>query len=199
MAVPRSRATSTRDQILSATRAVLNRDGAGDLSTRSIAAEAGVNLSLIHYYFRSREGLLLAVLEQMNTELLQRQRRMYADPRTSLTDKWRQAARFYRGDLRSGYVRTLLEIAAAGYSSPKVAAAVRTIIRGWRELLTEVAAEALPRLGIGAVTPDEAASAIVSFWYGMELQHLLNVPEQEGRLWKTLDGIGRLLDRLETA
>jgi len=58
--------------------------------------EAQVNLSLIHYYFSSREGLLLALLERMDEELLERQRAMYGQPAVSLADKWRQAIEFYR-------------------------------------------------------------------------------------------------------
>ena len=67
----------------------------------------------------------------------------------------------------------------------------------WRNLLAEVAAEALPRLGITAVDPSEIASMIVSFWYGMDVQHLVGVTEEEGRLWQTLDTLGRLIERLE--
>ena len=51
----------------------------------------GVNLSLIHYYFGSRDGLLLAILEQMDADLLARQRAMYGRADSSLAAKWRQA------------------------------------------------------------------------------------------------------------
>src|SRR5438874_13813198 len=78
VAVRRAARVPTGDQILAAARTVLHRDGVARLSTRAVAAEAGVNLSLIHYYFRSREGLLLALLERMDADLVARQRSMYA-------------------------------------------------------------------------------------------------------------------------
>ena len=197
MAVSRRNAVSTRQQLLDAARAVLQRDGVAALSTRSVGAEAGVNLSLIHYYFGSRDGLLLAILEQMDADLLARQRAMYGQGETTLAEKWRQAVDFYRQDLESGYIRALMELASHGYTNAEMAERVRELMAGWRNLLAEVAAEALPRLGITAVDPSEIASMIVSFWYGMDVQHLLGVTEEEGRLWQTLDTLGRLIERLE--
>ena len=189
---------STRDLLLSAARTVLNRDGASGLSTRTVASEAGVNLSLIHYYFGSRDGLLLAVLDSVNRDLLARQHRMYERGDLSLAEKWQQAIEYYRKDLRSGYVRSLMEIIAHGYSNPEAAAAARALIDGWRQLMVQVAEEALTRLGITEVEPVEVASALVSFWYGMEMQHTLSTPEEEGKLWQTLDAIGRLIAKVES-
>jgi AcrR family transcriptional regulator len=51
--------------VAAATRCIIER-GHAALSTRAVAAAAGVNQSLIHYYFGTRERLMLAVLEQMN-------------------------------------------------------------------------------------------------------------------------------------
>jgi AcrR family transcriptional regulator len=198
MAMKRRDAAATRERILRSARVVLNRDGAAELSTRSVAAEAAVHLSLIHYYFESREGLLLAVLERMNQELLDRQRILYGSQDFSLAEKWRQAIDFYRQDLRSGYVRSLMELAGQGFANPRLGSAVRELMRGWRDLLEQVAAEALPRLGVTDIAPAEVASAIVTFWYGMELQHSLEISEDEGKLWQTVETLGRLIGRLET-
>ena len=191
-------AAATRERILRSARVVLNRDGAAELSTRSVAAEAAVHLSLIHYYFESREGLLLAVLERMNQELLDRQRILYGSQDFSLAEKWRQAIDFYRQDLRSGYVRSLMELAGQGFANPRLGSAVRELMRGWRDLLEQVAADTLPRLGVTDIAPAEVASAIVTFWYGMELQHSLEISEDEGKLWQTVETLGRLIGRLET-
>ena len=197
MATRTSQGQSTRELLLSAARTILNRDGAAGLSTRTVAAEAGVNLSLIHYYFGSRDGLLLAVLDRVNRDLLARQHRMYERNDLTLAQKWQQAIDFYRKDLRSGYVRSLMEIIAHGYSNPEAAAAARALIDGWRQLLVQAAEEALARLELPGVEATEVASAIVSFWYGMEMQHMLSTPEEEARLWQTLDAIGGLIAKLE--
>jgi hypothetical protein len=122
---------------------------------------------------------------------------MYAREDLGLAEKWRQAAAFYRQDLKSGYVRTLMELAGQGFANPRLGAAIRDLMKGWRDLLTEVAGEALPRLGLTDIPPNVVASAIVTYWYGMELQHSLGVAEEEGSLWQTVETLGRLIERLE--
>jgi AcrR family transcriptional regulator len=191
------RRPSTKDQILRAARLVLQRDGVAALAIRAVAAEAGVNLALVHYHFHSRDGLLLAVLEDLNTELLARQRGLYDRPSASLADQWCQAVDYYRHDLDSGYVRILLELAAHGYTNAEMAERVRAAMRGWQDLLHDVITEALQRFGIDVIGPDELTSIAVSFWYGMEMRHLLGVPESEGHLWRTLETIGKLIEQLE--
>jgi AcrR family transcriptional regulator len=188
---------STKDQILRAARHILHRDGVAALTIRAVAAEAGVNLALVHYHFHSRDGLLLAVLEDLNTELLTRQRSLYDQSHTSLADKWRQAIDYYRCDLDSGYVRILLELAAHGYANAQMAERVRAAMRGWQDLLHDVIAELLERQGIDLISADELTSVLASFWYGMELRHLLGVAESEGHMWRTLETIGRLIEQLE--
>src|SRR5262249_41822736 len=66
-----------REAIVSAARRCLIRLGQARLSTRAVATEASVNQSLIHYYFGTKDGLILAVLADMNQELLKRQAEMY--------------------------------------------------------------------------------------------------------------------------
>jgi hypothetical protein len=94
-------------------------------------------------------------------------------------------------------VRILLELAAHGYANAQMAERVRATMRGWQDLLHDVIAEALARFGIHALGPDELTSMLMSFWYGMELRHLLGVPEAEGHLWRTLDAIGKLIHQVE--
>jgi AcrR family transcriptional regulator len=190
-------ARSTKEQVLHAARSVLQRDGVGNLTIRSVATEADVNLALIHYHFHSRDGLLLAVLEDLNGDLLARQRGMYDRPDMTLADKWRQAVAFYHQDLESGYVRTLLELAAHGYTNPQMAERVRAVMGAWQDLLHDVIASTVQRLHITSVEPAELTSMVVSFWYGMEQRHLLGVSEEDGHMWQTLDTIGRLIERLE--
>ena len=164
-----------------------------------MAAEAGVNLSLIHYYFRSREGLLLALLERMDADLVARQRSMYARQDITLAEKWAEAIAFYRDDLKSGYVRTLLELAAYGYANRRIATEVRKILKRWRDLLAEAAAETLTGDLNVPLDPKEVGSMVTSYWLGMEMQHLLGVPEEEGALWKTAEKLGQLMGRWETS
>src|SRR5678816_4346948 len=68
---------TTRAAILRAARDRLVEVGYANLNVRDIAREAGVNHALIGYHFRGKQQLVLAVLDEANKQLLDRQARMY--------------------------------------------------------------------------------------------------------------------------
>jgi len=57
--------TDTRDKILQAAFTVLSREGYENTSVKEIAEEAGVAQGLVHYYFKSKQVLVLAVLAEV--------------------------------------------------------------------------------------------------------------------------------------
>ena len=166
--------------LLEAADACLQRTGYSGLSTRRVAEAAGAPLSQIHYHFRSKQGLMLALLEHKNSQLLQRQAAMVRSGEP-LWRRWEQACDFLEQDLRSGYVRILQEMIALGWSDAEVAAAVRRFLRGWYALITRMAQEAADRFGgLGPFTPAEAAGLIGHAFLGCEAMLLINFEEEEG-------------------
>jgi len=195
-AVPASENGSTRDAILAAALRILARDGYTKLTARAVAAEAGTNVALLNYYFGSKRKFLPELFDAIDTGKLARQRDLYDDPAPPLSAKWRQAVAFYRQDLADGYVRTLHELYALGYANPEIAARIQGRLNNWRALLEEVARRYLPDLGI-TLPPELMASAVTSFWLGMEMQHLAGASEEEGRFFATLNAIGDWLEARE--
>ena len=59
----------TEAKILEAARSVFIRHGTSGARMQEIAAEAGVNQALLHYYFRSKEQLSIAVFAQAASRL----------------------------------------------------------------------------------------------------------------------------------
>lgn len=58
---------STEDKIKEAARKLFTSSGFAAVTTRDIAAEAGINQALLHYYFRSKEKLFeIIMLENLN-------------------------------------------------------------------------------------------------------------------------------------
>ena len=55
--------TDTRERILQAAFDVLSREGYENTSIKQIAEQAGVAQGLVHYYFKSKQRLVLAVLQ----------------------------------------------------------------------------------------------------------------------------------------
>jgi AcrR family transcriptional regulator len=57
--------TDTREKILQAAFTVLSRQGYENTSIKEIAEQAGVAQGLVHYYFKSKQVLVLAVLAEV--------------------------------------------------------------------------------------------------------------------------------------
>ena len=91
--------TSTRSSILAAAKEALLCTGYTGLSTRRVADAAGVPLSQIHYHFGSKHNLVLAVLDEENRLLLERQQRLYG-AEMPLWQQWEQACDFLDDDMR---------------------------------------------------------------------------------------------------
>lgn len=64
----------TRARIILGARHVLEDGGIEALTTRRIAASANVRLATLHYYFDSKEAILLAVLDELVSDMASRYR-----------------------------------------------------------------------------------------------------------------------------
>jgi AcrR family transcriptional regulator len=183
----------TRSAILAAARSRLLAEGYANLSTRAVADAAGVPLSQIHYHFRSKRQLILAVLDAENARLLDRQREMFDDAQP-LWVRWERACDFLDQDIESGYVRILQEMFAAGWSDAEVAAALRGMIGGWFDLLADVASREIEQgADFGEFTAAEIAALMGTPFFGAEEVILLGVTESALPVRSALRKVGRLL------
>jgi AcrR family transcriptional regulator len=191
------RGRSTRTKILTAARETLLEHGAGGTSTRSVARRAGVPLSLLHYHYGSKQELLAAVLEHENDLLLTRQRALYSTP-GPLAEKWRTACAFLDEDIRSGYVRVLWELWAAGLANDPLAERWRVAMGGWRDLLESVCTSWTDQLDISLpITPRAVATLVTNIFQGIEVELLAGVTETDAPHRDVLDAIGSLIERAE--
>lgn len=184
-------------KIIEAARNCLLADGYAALSTRRVAEAAGVPLSQIHYHFRGKQGVILALLDHENRQLIERQRRMYG-AETPLWKRYEQACDFLDDDLASGYVRVLQEMIAAGWSDREVASRVLDLLQGWFDVLGEVAREAEERFGtLGPISADDLAVLIGLSFLGGEAMILLGREDRSARVRSSLRSLGGLIRRFE--
>lgn len=85
----------TRDVILDAARSTFLRHGTSGARMQEIADEAGVNKALLHYYFRSKDGLAEAVFEREAARLLPPVLETFADEERTLEEKVRRLVELY--------------------------------------------------------------------------------------------------------
>ena len=190
---------ATKAKILEAAFRRLAREGYAALSLREIGRDAGVNHALINYHFRSKDQLVIAVLDAANRELLARQQRMYAAP-GDFAAKWAQARAFYEADLASGFVRMQAELWAASLSNPGLREKFLPRLLAWREVVLGAVAEAVKTLeGSGTKLPPPFTAELIAtwiseFWLGMEFVDLIGGRNERAQHRAALDAMQQLLE-----
>ena len=180
--------------LLEAAKKVLRQNGYSGLSTRDVAAAAGVPLSQIHYHFGSKQGLVLALFEFLNEQLLDRQHALFGDAALKLSEKWDRACDYLDDDIASGYVRVLQELIAASWHEPGVAKVVRAGIMGWVDLIVDVARKAEHELGgLGPFTPEQAGAFAANAFIGAESLFLLGIEKKGAPVRQSLRRVGDLI------
>lgn len=192
----------TAARILEAAFRRLATEGYAALSMREIARDAGVNHALINYHFTSKDNLVIAVLDEANRRLLERQKKMYRGP-GAFAEKWAEARRFYRSDLASGFVRVQAELWAASLSNPGLREKFMPRVVAWKQVVREGVDDAFATLeGCGVslpapFTPEVIACWISEFWLGMEFSDLLGHPGDQKQHRVALDAMETLLQDLD--
>jgi AcrR family transcriptional regulator len=186
-----ARKVETSTTLLEAAKKVVRQNGHSGLSTRDVAAAAGVPLSQIHYHFGSKQGLMLALFDYLNAQLLDRQNAMFHDATLSLSQRWDRACDYLDEDIASGYVRVLQELIAASWSDPEVAKVVRAGLMGWFDLIADVARQAEKELGgLGPFSAEEVAALISSAFIGGESLYLLGAEKKGAPVRQSLRRVG---------
>ena len=178
----------------------LLEDGYAGLSTCRVSRlEAGVPLSQVHYHFGSKGGMVLALLEAENARRLSRQTTLYSQDATVVAPL-RASVRRVGGRPRVRIRPLLQEMIAAGWTNPEIAAAARSIVGGWYDLLTDVATEAAERFGgLGPFSPAKVATLIGNAFIGSEALLLLGFDRQRLPIRASLRRLGEVIKSAEEA
>jgi AcrR family transcriptional regulator len=172
---------AAKGALLDAAERLLVETGSAGVTTRRLAAEAGVNHGLVHYYFGSVEELLFQAMERFTARLIERQRAMYAAD-VPFAEKWRTAMGFLEEDLEAGYPKIWAELHAVAWNRPQFQARMAQVHAQWRSVITDAVGRATEELGLDTTGfPLEAWVALVmTLNQGLMLERLIGV--QEGHL-----------------
>ncbi|HTP72452.1 MAG TPA: helix-turn-helix domain-containing protein [Burkholderiaceae bacterium] len=192
----------TRTKILEAAFRRLATEGYAALSVREIAKDAGVNHALINYHFRTKDQLVIEVLDAANQRLLARQATMYGAA-GGFADKWAEARRFYEDDLASGFVRVQAELWAASLANRGLRATFLPRLLAWKQVVLDAVRAALATLQAQGVklpapfTAEVLVCWITYFWVGMEFADLLDMKDARAQHEAALDAVQWLLRSLD--
>jgi AcrR family transcriptional regulator len=180
--------SAVEDALLDAAERLLVEIGYAKITTRRLAAEAGVNHGLVHYYFGSIENVLVRTLERFTTRLTRRQQELYAAD-LPFIEKWRTAMRYLTGEDVT-YEKILLELHALAWNRPDLREPLAQVNAEWRAVLREAFEAARREYAVDA--PLEALVALVmTFNQGIMVERLSGIHEGHQEL---LDWIERWLN-----
>jgi len=114
--------SSTEEKIKKAARTVFHKKGFAAARTRDIAEEAGINLALLNYYFRSKEKLFIIVMLETFQSFFASVSSVFNNPESNFEEKIERFA--------SGYIDLL-------FSEPEIPLFIMSEIRNNPEELIQ--------------------------------------------------------------
>jgi AcrR family transcriptional regulator len=176
-------------RLLDAAERLLAEVGYASITTRSVAAAAGLNHGLVHYYFGSMDELFVQVLERFTARLIDRQRALYATDEPFLK-KWRTAMRYLEADFASGYQKVWLELQAMSWNHKGLRDRVARVLT---DAFTDAADEY--RVDAKRVPVDALVSLVATFNQGIILERNCGITEGHGSLLLMVERMLKVLDR----
>ena len=188
---------ATRDQILEATLETLREEGFAGATSRAIARRGGFNQALVFYYFGSLDGLLLAALDLTSNRRLERYRDALSAA-NGLEEVVRTAAELYREDRKSGHMTVVSQLVSGSLARHELAPQVLASMEPWLEFARGTIERAVAGTPLAGVVPvDEAASAVITFYLGVNLLSNLDGGGRTDALFAHLDTLAPLARLLE--
>lgn len=174
----------TEQALLDAAERLLVDVGAAGITTRQVAAAAGANHGLVHYYFGSVEQLLVRVLERFTERLIERQRELYAADAPFL-EKWRTAMAYLDED--RPYQKLWFELQALAWNRPELHERLARVHAEWRAVLTEAFAPVREQLGLD-LPLDALVTLVFTFNEGIMFERLSGIETGHRELLDWIDG-----------
>jgi AcrR family transcriptional regulator len=185
-----ARDSKTRAQLLDATELLMHEEGYAAVSSRRVAARAGLKPQLVHYYFRTMDDLFLEVFRRRAEENLARLEEAIAED-GSLANLWRLQA-----DRRGATF--MIELVALGNHRKAIRAEIARYAERHRALQGAALEAALARLGIdeAQLPPVVALLLTTGLSQVMAIEEALGFTEGHDR---TVEFVERTIAQLEGA
>jgi AcrR family transcriptional regulator len=160
---------ATRDRIVEAAFATLSRLGYDQTSVKDIAAGAGVAPGLVHYYFKSKEDLVVAAIE---FACLKTAPPAGADPEAAAWNAFAATRTSVRE--RRDVHRLVFDMAGLAMHNETVSVAVRRFFEQDRQQVAEMVRAVLAQRESPASDAPAIAAAISGGVFGIVMQSLLD-------------------------
>jgi AcrR family transcriptional regulator len=173
----------TKERIVDAAYRTLVKHGYHETSMKDIAAEAGVAPGLAHYYFETKEDLLVAAIEHGCEPVMRAWEEAGINLNGPLPEDAdpmafaRMGFELAKAELRTygGLFLLTFDMFGVGLHNPKIAAAVRTFIEERRTFIARITQGVIAGMAEPpAASADAIAAAIWGSLHGIYLQKVTN-------------------------
>jgi AcrR family transcriptional regulator len=171
--VSEQHSTARRQQIIDAAYRSLARKGFQQTTMRDIYEEAGLSAGAVYHYFRSKEEIIAASFDfdyERSVGLFEAARES-EHPLEALLDLLGFLFAGLKGAAELGASRVNVQGWGEALVNPPLLATVRRVIDTYRDTTTEIIKKAQAKGQIDrGVDPVSLGSALISLYYGLELQ-----------------------------
>lgn len=174
---------NTRERIVSAAYQALVELGYEATSVKDIAGRAGVAPGLVHYYFTSKEDLVLAAVRFGCDEF---EKASGLEPEQEALRAFEGAKRDLLVERRRSFYRLFIDMCGVAMHNPAVAEALRLFIDEDRGRIETLARGVLAQRGRAGSEAPPIAGAIWGAIFGITLQGLLDPAFNHGEAMDTL-------------
>jgi AcrR family transcriptional regulator len=180
--------SATRSALLDAALQLMLEDGYAAVTSRRVAARAGLKPQLVHYYFRTMDDLFLALVRRGAEQNLERQARALASPQP-LRALWELSSE------PAGTVLTM-EISALANHRKAIRSELATYAEQFRRLQIDAVANLFERYGVeaGDLTPEAVVVLMTSLSQVLGLEEAIGLTTGHASMRAIVE---RFLDRYE--
>ena len=180
--------SATRSALLDAALQLMLEDGYAAVTSRRVAARAGLKPQLVHYYFRTMDDLFLALVRRGAEQNLERQARALASPQP-LRALWELSSE------PAGTVLTM-EISALANHRKAIRSELATYAEQFRRLQIDAVTALFDRYGVeaGDLTPEAVVVLMTSLSQVLGLEEAIGLTTGHASMRAIVE---RFLDRYE--
>lgn len=181
-----------RQQILDAAYEIVAADGLEGLHARSVAAAIGLNHAAVHYYYRTRKDLLLALADSL-AERFRADAAKFLPVDAKAADRVEaslmQAEAYSRS--RSRYIKVWVSLLVGGIGDPDLMANLRAAHSDWVATLTQDLESARAANSLRGKSPFNDPELLAATLFGVALLSQIAADDSIGV--RTLDLIAESL------
>jgi AcrR family transcriptional regulator len=164
-----------RAQIIEATKECIAAKGYNTFSVKDIASEAGVSTGIIHYYFKTKHDLMLAVLDELVKEILKA-----VDQRVAgLTSARAKIEAIIAGSFdfvskNRKYYHVMIDFWAQVNDKRSVKNVLARVYAEYRRRTARIVEQGITEGVFRRLDPSEAAAAIIALIDGLSIQWIFD-------------------------